>query len=266
MKKLDSVCLTNVKEVYNGPEGDLWELIMGEQIHVGGLTSSMNLASKAGLKPGFTGIDFCCCNGAGMRFLLKFQNALSMTGVDASKTVIDRAKLRSEKEGFGEKTSFILGDVCDSGLPENSYDLVWGEDAWCYVEHKDKLISEAARVVNTGGTIAFTDWIERDGLSDAEAERFMAFMKFPTLLSIHDYSNLLRENDFEILHAEETGIYAEHVDLYLDMLNKQLTYDALKLVGFDMATMESMGKEMAFMQKLAHENKIGQGLFVATKK
>ena len=44
MKALPAVYLSDVQQVYTGPEDDLWELVMGEQIHIGGLTSSMDLA------------------------------------------------------------------------------------------------------------------------------------------------------------------------------------------------------------------------------
>ena len=50
------------------------------------------------------------------------------------------------------------------------------------------------------------------------------------------------------------------------MLNKQLTYDALRIIGFNMELMQAMGGEMAFMQQLAHAGKIAQGMFVARKK
>jgi hypothetical protein len=50
------------------------------------------------------------------------------------------------------------------------------------------------------------------------------------------------------------------------MLNKQLTYDALKIIGFNMELMQAMGGEMVFMQGLAHDGKIAQGRFIATKK
>ena len=53
MKILKNTGLSEVKEVYNGPEGALWELIMGEQIHIGGGTSSMDLAGEAGIAPWF---------------------------------------------------------------------------------------------------------------------------------------------------------------------------------------------------------------------
>jgi hypothetical protein len=66
--------------------------------------------------------------------------------------------------------------------------------------------------------------------------------------------------------AEDTGRFAPCVDLYLDMLNKQLTYDALKIIGFDLGLMQALGAEMVFMQQLAHAGKIAQGLFIARKK
>jgi hypothetical protein len=76
---------------------------------------------------------------------------------------------------------------------------------------------------------------------------------------------MLETNGCEVKIAEDTGRFGPYVDLYLDMLNKQLTYDALKIIGFDMELMQAMGGEMAFMQDLAHAGKIAQGIFVATK-
>ncbi|MHC4395673.1 MAG: class I SAM-dependent methyltransferase [Planctomycetota bacterium] len=267
MKSISNISLSNVQEVYSGPEGGLWELIMGEQIHIGGFASSMDLAEKAGIVSGVKGIDFCCCNGAGMRFLVRFRDVDRMQGVDATEKVVEQGRRRCEQEGLSDKIKFILADVCDSGLEDASADFVWGEDAWCYVVDKEKLISEAARIVRPGGVIAFTDWIEgKTGLTDAEAERYLSFMKFPNVQDIEGYSGLLATNDCEVITAEYTGRFAPHVDLYLNMLNMQLTYDALKLIGFDSELMQQMAAEMVFMQQLAHAGKIAQGLFVARKK
>jgi hypothetical protein len=38
-----------VRQVYAGAEGRLWELIMGEQIHIDGFASSQALAARAGV-------------------------------------------------------------------------------------------------------------------------------------------------------------------------------------------------------------------------
>ena len=267
MKTINGIGLKDVQAVYSGPEGDLWELVMGEQIHIGGFASSMALAQKAGPLEGKTGVDLCCCNGAGMRFLVRFQKAAKMIGVDATEKVIGRSKERCKEEGMCGKLECIQRDACDTGLPEGQADFVWGEDAWCYVEDKAKLIAEAARIVKKGGTIAFTDWVEGDKtLTSEEATRLLKFMKFPNMLNIEDYTRLLEKNGCQVTVAEDTKQFASHVDLYLDMLNKQLTYDALKIIGFDTALMQTLAGEMVFMQKLAHEGKLVQGRFVAKKK
>jgi SAM-dependent methyltransferase len=267
MKSLGNIGLKEVQAVYSGPEGALWELIMGEQIHIGGFASSMDLAEKAGIGSGMKGVDFCCCNGAGMRFLVRFREVAQMHGVDATEKVVEQGRHRCEREGLSNKISFTLADVCDSGLEDASADFVWGEDAWCYVVDKEKLISEAVRIVKLRGVVAFTDWIEgAKELGDAEAERFLRFMKFPNVQDLEGYRDLLETNGCEVVNAEYTGRFAPYVDLYLNMLNMQLTYDALKLVGFDQELMQSMASEMTFMQQLVHAGKIAQGLFVARKK
>lgn len=267
MKGTENIGLSDVQGVYSGPEGELWELIMGEQIHIGGFVSSMDLAEKAGIEQGMQGIDLCCCSGAGMRFLVRFRGVAGMHGVDATEKVVERGRLRCEQEGLSEKIDFTLADVCDCGLPDGQADFIWGEDAWCYVVDKEKLISEAVRMVRPGGVIAFTDWVEgKTGLSDSEAERFLKFMKFPNIQDVEGYGDLLADCDCEVIIAGDTGRFAKSVDLYLDMLNMQLTYDALKIIGFDAELMQSMGAEMAFMRELAHAGKIAQGMFVACKR
>lgn len=266
MQTLAGIGLADVQAVYDGPEGDLWELVMGEQIHIGGLTSSMDLAERAGIAAGSDGVDLCCCNGAGMRFLVRFRDVAHMTGVDATDRVVERGRRRTEEEMLSERIDFVVGDATDSGLPDAVADFVWGEDAWCYVEDKPRLIAEAARLVRPGGTLAFTDWLAGpEPMSDEEAERYLRFMKFPNVLDLDDYRALIEDCGCRVETAEDTGRFAAHVDLYLNMLNMQLTYDALKRIGFDMELMNSLGSEMSFIQQLAHERKICQGRFVAGK-
>lgn len=266
MKTANQIHLQDVQAVYSGFERNLWELIMGEQIHIGGFQSSVDLAGRAGVGPGMSGVDFCCCTGAGMRFLTRFRNVDKVVGVDATPQMVELGRERCAAEGGGERIRFLLADVCESGLPSASADFIWGEDAWCYVEEKNTLISEAARIVKAGGIIAFTDWMEGpEPLSDEEAARFLAFMKFPGLAGLDDYRQFLKGHGCEVLVAENTGRYAPCIDLYLTMLDKQLTYDALKIVGFDMAVMSELGGEMEFIQQLAHAGKLMQGLIIARK-
>ena len=267
MKQIEGIGLKDVQDVYNGAEGRLWELAMGEQIHIGGLLSSMALAERAEIQSGMSGVDLCCCTGAGMRFLVRFRGVDRMIGVDATPRMVELGRSRVKDEGLANRIEFVLADACKSELPSASADFVWGEDAWCYVEDKKSLIQEAARIVKPGGIIAFTDWLEGpEKMTRAEGERFMKFMKFPNIQDISGYSGLLESADCTVITAENTQRFAEYTDLYINMLTKQLTYDSLKIIGFDTTLMEQLGGEMYFMRDLAHSGKIEQAMLIARKK
>jgi SAM-dependent methyltransferase len=266
MQTAPQIHLSDVQAVYGGPEGRLWELLMGEQIHLGGFQSSTDLAERAGIPEGARGVDLCCCTGAGMRFLLRFRKVAHMTGVDATPAMLELGRKRVADEGFADRAQFLEANVCASGLASGDFDFVWGEDAWCYVEDKAQLIAEAARLVKPTGRIAFTDWMEGSvPMSAEEAGRYLAFMKFPSVLSLADYTALLESNGCHVRVAHDTGRFPKYVPLYLDMIEKQLTYDALKIIGFDAALAGVLIGEMRFLQTLAESGKIIQGLLVASK-
>jgi ubiquinone/menaquinone biosynthesis C-methylase UbiE len=263
MKSAPQIFLSDVQAVYSGPERQLWELLMGEQIHLGGFTSSMDLAQRAGIAAGRRGVDLCCCTGAGMRFLSRFFKVAHMTGVDATPAVVELGRRRCAEEGLADKTSFVEADACATGLPSGQFDFVWGEDAWCYVEDKAKLIAEAARLIKPSGIIAFTDWMEGPaGLTEAEAVRLLTFMKFPNVLTLGEYQSLLEQNGCVVHVAADTGRFATSMPLYVDMIDKQLTYDALKIIGFDTALAATVVSETKFLQSLAQAGKVIQGMIV----
>ncbi|MHC5039012.1 MAG: class I SAM-dependent methyltransferase [Planctomycetota bacterium] len=264
MKRLD-IPLSKVNEVYDGPEGVLWELIMGEQIHVGGFKSSMELASRVGIQEGQKVLDLCSALGGGVRFLIRHFNVKGH-GLDGTKTMFDQAVKRTKEAGL--EAEYKLGDVTDIPWGDGTFDVIWGEDAWCYVVDKDQLIQEAHRVLKPGGTIAFTDWIEGPaGLSDEEAERINTFMKFPYMENLPGYKALLEKTGFEVQEATDlTEEFAGYIDFYIKMLTDQLTTDGLRIIGHNMEMFQAMGGEMAYMAEKAHQGKFGRGRFIGKKK
>jgi len=266
MQSKNNIQLSDIQAVYSGPECDLWELLMGHQVHIGGFQSSMGLAEAARIEPGTTGVDLCCCTGAGMRFLVRFRDVGRMRGVDATDAVVEKGRIRCREEGLADHIDLTLADACRTGFPSGFADFVWGEDAWCYVIDKPALIAEAARLVKPGGKIAFTDWVEgTPRMSDAEMKRFLKFMKFPDVQTPAGYAELLTNNGCQVVANENTQSFAPCVDLYLEMVDRQLTYDALRILGFDSDLLGAVAEEMKFMQDLAHQGKIIQGRFVAEK-
>lgn len=266
MDEPGGVSLDTVRAVYSGAEGDLWELLMGQQIHIGGMQSSLELAQQAGIGAGQRGVDLCCCNGAGMRLLVRMRGVTSMIGVDATAAVIARGRERSRAEGLDDRIDFVHADVCASGLPDHGADFVWGEDAWCYVLDKPRLIAEAVRIVKPGGVIAFTDWVAGAvPMSSTERTRLLSFMSFPNLESVAGYTALLDAAGCQRICADDTGRFARYAALYMDMVSMQLGYDALRILAFDHEALAAIGTEMAFLRDLAEAGKLAQGRFIARR-
>ncbi len=259
--------LNDVKEVYSGFEGALWELIMGEQIHVGGFPSSKALGDSAGWKEGDKVLDLCCAVGAGLRFL-KRTYGVEGYGVDATPKMIELSRARIAKDGFSDSIEVKLGDATDIPYEDAKFDGVWGEDAWCYVEDKEKLIKESARVLKPGGKIAFTDWlIAPSGMSDEDATRICNTMKFPAMLTLKKYEALLKENGFEILEATDlTETMAIHIESYLGQLAGQRHFDAMQLFDWNYDIFNFLGAEFGFMLEKAKAGEFGRGRIVAVKK
>ncbi len=267
MKSIEGIGLTEVRSLYSSAQGDFLQLLFGQQIHIGGLKASIDLAERAGIEAGLSGIDLCCCNGAGMRFLVRFRNVASMVGVDATESIVERGRGLCREEGLDDRIRFVLADACQSGLPTASADFIWGEDAWCYVTDKPKLIAEAARLVRPGGVIAFTDWVEGvGGLTEAEAQRFLGMMSFANVQDIDGYVRMLSGSGCEVRIAEDTGRFPSYADLYLNMIEMQLTYDALRSVAFQTDLLNTITDGFRFMADLAHAGKIAQARFVARRR
>jgi ubiquinone/menaquinone biosynthesis C-methylase UbiE len=266
MHRVSDVGLADVQVEYGAAGGDVSRLIMGEQLHVGGLQSTLELAARAGIAAGMVGVDLCCYTGASMRALVRFCAVGRMIGVDATAEVVERGRELCVDEGLDGRISFLVGDACATGLPDEVADFVWGEDAWCYVEDKSALLIEGARLLRPGGVIAFTDWVEGSNrMETTEAERLLRFMRFPNILDIEDYRGLLGQAGLRAEIAEDTGRFARYLELYRDMITMQLTYDALKAVGFDSVRMEALERERDFVRGLARQTKLAQALFVARK-
>ena len=163
------------------------------------MKASIDLAERVGIGSGLSGVDFCCCNGAGMQLLVRFRNVTSMIGVDATESVVECGRRLCREEALDDRIRYVLADACHSGPPTASADFIWGEDAWCYVKDKPKLIAEAARLIRPGGTIAFTYWVEGPAeLTGAEAQQLLGLMTFPNIQDIEAYVRLLSESGCEV--------------------------------------------------------------------
>ena len=257
---------SEVEDLYGSPEGRLWELVAGEMLHCGGLGQSMTMATQAGITEGHKVLDLCSGFGSSLRFLAK-KYKVQGYGLDISAYMVEQANKRTRAEGLQGQIAYQQGSVFQIPWQDNTFDVVWGEDAWCYLDSKEGLIKEAVRVLKPGGVIAFSDWMTGpSGLSVEEAERIHSFMKFPYTESVKGYEKLLKKYAMRIKSAEDMcEQFINSMELYLRMITEQLTYDALKILGGDSELFDHVCEEWKFMIEVARKGRFCQGRIVAVK-
>ena len=102
-------------DVFNGADGKLWELLTGDQLNIGGMETTLDLAEKAGIGPGMRGVQLFCLNGAAMRGLVRYQGVDRMIGVESVKRMAERGRRRIEEEGLSDRVEIVLSDICETG-------------------------------------------------------------------------------------------------------------------------------------------------------
>ncbi len=255
--------IKDVQDVYDGPGGLLWEAVMSEQIHSGGAEATDVLAKKLGLGKGMVVADLCSALGAPARHIVQKYGVL-VKGVDATKTMLEKARQRDKEAKLDKYIEYYEGNVMDLPFKAGSVDIVWGQEAWCYVSDKERLLREAYRVLKPGGKIGFTDWIITGKIGDKELEPLYDSMAFPYMESFQGYQDLLGKVGFKQIDAvDNTEAFAKCFDQYYDMVTVQMKPTILKNFGpelFDFAN-----NLVTIWRKASHEHKVGSGMFIAKK-
>lgn len=261
-KRLD-ITVADVNEVYEGPAGILWEMLMGEQIHVGGENDTDILAVKAGVNRDTSVLDVCSALGGPARYLAG-KYGCNVTGLDATRRMVDEAVHRTQRQGLAHLATYRLGNALDMPFRARTFDIVWGQDAWCYITDKQRLIREAHRTLKPGGVVAFTDWIQIGNMTDKEWEDLNGFMAFPYMETLDGYGELLRQTGFAVEEKEDlSDDFARHCNIYLNKLRTELKDAIIRQYGLEMFQMADDGLNLWTLA--ADEGKVGRGRLIGKK-
>ena len=261
-RRLD-VGLENVSEVYDGPGGILWEMLMGEEIHVGGAPETDVLAGKASIGAQSHVLDVCSALGGPARHLASTYGC-RVTGLDATTRMIEEAIRRTAEAGLADRITFKQGNALKMPFADGRFDVVWGQDAWCYVTDKARLIEESARVTRPGGVVAFTDWLETGPMTDAEWDALHSFMVFPYMETLEGYARLATAAGLTVVEQEDLSTdFAAHIPVYLERVETQFRPAILDNYGQEMY--DGVVDGLVLWRDAAAAGKVGRGRLIARK-
>lgn len=253
----------DVQDFYSGPAGGLWELCMTEEIHSGGKATTDVLARALGLKPGMHVLDVCSALGAPARHIVR-DFGVRVTGLDFTEAYVEEANRRTKAAGLDRSILFVRGNAMDMPFPAETFDIVWGQEAWCHVLDKDKLIAEAFRVLKPGGKLGFTDWITTGPIGDAELLPLLAMMAFPNMQSFEGWQAAMKKVGFNVLEArDETEAYAKCWDDYVRIVTKDAKDGIIKANGPEIYGFAE--KLVTDWRAAACAHKVGRGFYIAQK-
>jgi len=261
-KRID-VTIGNVNEVYDGPGGILWEMLMGEQIHVGGAEETNILAQKAGVCRESHILDVCSALGGPARQLAQ-RYGCRVTGLDATRRMHREAISRTKEAGLDDRVEYTLGNALDMPFQANTFDVVWGQDAWCYITDKKRLIEECARVLKPGGLLAVTDWLETGSMENDEWQALHRFMVFPYMETLEGYAALAENDGLTVIEKEDLSPdFAKNIQRYLDKVQNEFRQGIVKNYGQEMYNDVERG--ITLWRDASATGKVGRGRLIARK-
>ncbi|MEM7060972.1 MAG: methyltransferase domain-containing protein [Pseudomonadota bacterium] len=98
--------------------------------------------------------------GSARRLATRF--GAEVTCLNLSETQNDRNRLMTAQAGLTGQVEVVHGDFEDIPAPNDSYDVVWSQDALLHSGARDQVIAEAYRVLRPGGVLVFTDPMQTD--------------------------------------------------------------------------------------------------------
>jgi ubiquinone/menaquinone biosynthesis C-methylase UbiE len=171
-------------------------------LSIGGTESTETLAELAGITPDSRVLDVGSGVG-GPSLHLAATYGCHITGLDLVGTNVGEANDRAKARGLDHLATFETGDALDMPFEDNSFNVVWGQDAWCHMPDKEKLIDEVLRVLAPGGDVAFTDWTESNAIKGNERSDLLSAMAAPNIAKIDDYQRYLEARGCNVLVADD---------------------------------------------------------------
>lgn len=189
------------RDYYNSDDADnfYFHIWGGEDIHIGlyeSPTEDIAVASRRtvetmadrlpALSPGSRVLDLGSGYGGAARYIAK-RFGCQVTALNLSEKENERNRQMCAEAGLEHQVDVVDGSFEDIPLADASVDVVWSQDAILHSGRRQQVISEAARVLKSGGHLVFTDPMESGTCSRKDLEPVLARIHLETLGSFGFY-------------------------------------------------------------------------------
>ncbi len=177
--------------------------------HPGGFTATLEQLKKHPIQPGSRVLEVGCGTGRTSCYLAA--QGVQVTGVDIRPGMIEKARLRAEKEQVN--VDFLVGDVCMLPFADNSFNAVLGESITIFAGI-DEPLKEYYRVLRQGGKLYDREIIAWKPLSASVSREVGEYYGVAKLYNAEEWTGVLRKIGFDRIEFGEKSVFPQ--DMWQD--------------------------------------------------
>lgn len=236
MDTLNHEAVEIAREYYNSKDADTFYSIIwgGEDIHIGlyySDTDSILDASRRtqmkmaehldSLDSDSRVIDLGSGYGGTARFLAKEYNC-EVVAVNLSEVENERARNLNRKQQLENLIEVVDGNFEELEYDDESFDIVWSQDAFLHSPARKQVVREAARVLKPGGDFIFTDPMQSDDCPEGVLQPILDRIHLESMATPAFYREAASEFGFKEIHFDElTEHLKKHYSAVLNETNKR---------------------------------------------
>ena len=257
-----------------GAEGFYSTFWGGEDIHIGIYDSTDQaireasrrtvevMSDKLELTPDDKLLDIGAGYGGSARYVAE-RFGCSAVCLNLSEVQNERNRRLNRKQGLQELVSVVEGNFEELPFPQESFTVVWSQDAMLHSGDRRRILREVARVLEPGGTFIFTDPMQTEDASQEELAPVLERLDLDSLATTGFYRETadsvgLRLRSFDDLSAH----LPRHYGRVLRVLEEN-EEEALRVSGEEYVQRMKLG--LANWVRAGEAGALAWGIFIFKK-
>lgn len=140
--------------------------------------------------------------GGSARYLAnRFGCQVDCVNISGKQNAINRQ--RNVSRNLSELIKVHKANFEDIPFADSTFDIVWSEDAMVHSEHRDKVVSEVARVLRSGGIFIFTDLMQSEDVPQSVLEPVLARINLHSMGSPEFYKQTAKSHGLTCCFFED---------------------------------------------------------------
>ena len=143
----------------------------------------------------------------------------SILATNISDKQLARAAELTEAEGLSDQVKFEKADFHNLPYEKDSFEVYWSQESFLHAGDRMQVLSEAHRVLEPFGLLAFSEITLRRSTPEALREQILKRIKAPSMWSKYEYEVQLKKSGFTV---EKWDDWSENVARTYNWSLKQL--------------------------------------------